>query len=56
MIGCGILLYGVLQLYLGAGDSMFFRADVPHSYESRSTHEVRLLDVISYGPRASSLQ
>jgi transcriptional regulator with XRE-family HTH domain len=34
---------------LAPGDSMFFRADVPHSYESRSSHETRCIDIISYG-------
>jgi len=34
---------------LAAGDSMFFRADVPHSYESRSSHETRCIDIIAYG-------
>lgn len=34
---------------LAAGDSIFFRADVPHCYESRSSREARCIDVISYG-------
>jgi transcriptional regulator with XRE-family HTH domain len=34
---------------LAPGDSMFFRADVVHSYESRSSHETRCIDIISYG-------
>jgi transcriptional regulator with XRE-family HTH domain len=33
---------------LTAGDSVFFRADVPHSYENRSARETRCLDVIHY--------
>jgi transcriptional regulator with XRE-family HTH domain len=33
---------------LAPGDSMFFRADMPHSYESRSSHETRCIDIISY--------
>jgi XRE family transcriptional regulator, regulator of sulfur utilization len=33
---------------LMAGDSIFFRADVPHEYENRSSHEARLLDLIAY--------
>jgi transcriptional regulator with XRE-family HTH domain len=36
---------------LTSGDSMFFHADVPHSYESRSSHETRCLDVVCYGTR-----
>lgn len=42
------LVVGNQTLELGAGDSVFFRADVPHSYENRSTHETRCLDVIHY--------
>jgi transcriptional regulator with XRE-family HTH domain len=34
---------------LAAGDSIFFHADVPHSYESRSSQEARCVDIISYG-------
>jgi len=33
---------------LSTGDSVFFRADVKHSYENRSTRETRLMDVIHY--------
>lgn len=33
---------------LGTGDSVFFRADVPHSYENRTAREIRCLDVIYY--------
>jgi transcriptional regulator with XRE-family HTH domain len=33
---------------LGVGDSVFFRADVPHYYENRSTRETRCIDVIHY--------
>jgi transcriptional regulator with XRE-family HTH domain len=33
---------------LGTGDSAFFRADVPHSYENRTAREIRCLDVIRY--------
>jgi len=36
---------------LSAGDSLFFRADCPHHYENRSSHEARVLDVISYERR-----
>lgn len=31
-----------------AGDSIYFKADCPHEYENRSSHEARCLDVISY--------
>jgi quercetin dioxygenase-like cupin family protein len=34
---------------LAPGDTMFFHADVPHSYENRSSHETRCIDIISYG-------
>jgi transcriptional regulator with XRE-family HTH domain len=33
---------------LGTGDSVFFRADVPHTYENRTAREIRCLDVIRY--------
>jgi transcriptional regulator with XRE-family HTH domain len=33
---------------LGIGDSVFFQADVPHSYENRTTREIRCIDVIRY--------
>lgn len=51
-----IVLTGSLRVAVGdeahdlaPGDSMFFRADVAHSYESRSSHETRCIDIISYG-------
>jgi transcriptional regulator with XRE-family HTH domain len=50
-----VVLTGVLRLGAGkasyelsAGDSVFFRADVEHFYENRSTRETRLMDVIRY--------
>jgi transcriptional regulator with XRE-family HTH domain len=50
-----VVLTGALRLTvataeyeLGPGDSAFFRADVVHSYENRSTRETRCLDVIHY--------
>lgn len=33
---------------LQPGDSVFFRADVPHTYENRTAREIRCLDVIRY--------
>jgi len=54
-----VVLTGSLRLVvdgaeheLGTGDSVFFRADVPHSYENRTAREIRCLDVIRY-PRTS---
>lgn len=51
-----VLLTGVLRVVVGdethelaPGDTIFFRADVQHSYENRSTREARCLDIISYG-------
>jgi XRE family transcriptional regulator, regulator of sulfur utilization len=51
-----VVLTGVMRVEvsdqsheLAAGDSMFFRADVPHSYENRSSHETRCINIISYG-------
>lgn len=50
-----IVLTGAIRLGVGeavydlsAGDSVFFRADVRHYYENRSTRETRLMDVIHY--------
>jgi transcriptional regulator with XRE-family HTH domain len=50
-----IILTGALRVIvadetydLAPGDSMFFRADVPHSYESRSSHDTRCINIISY--------
>jgi transcriptional regulator with XRE-family HTH domain len=42
------LLVGESAHDLGVGDSVFFRADVPHSYENRGTREARCIDVIRY--------
>jgi transcriptional regulator with XRE-family HTH domain len=54
-----IVLTGNLRVTVGdetqelaSGDSLYFRADLPHSYESRSTHETRCLDVVVYGSRS----
>lgn len=51
-----ILLTGALRVTVGdeshdlvPGDTIFFTADVPHVYESKSSHETRCLDVIAYG-------
>jgi transcriptional regulator with XRE-family HTH domain len=33
---------------LGIGDSVFFRADVPHIYENRTAREIRCINVIRY--------
>ena len=50
-----VVLTGSLRLLLegseqelGTGDSVFFRADVPHTYENRSSREARCLNVIRY--------
>ena len=50
-----IVLTGSLRLTvdgaeheLNMGDSVFFRADVPHTYENRTAREIRCLDVIRY--------
>lgn len=51
-----IVLTGVLRVSvddevheLGPGDTIFFRADLPHAYENRSTREARCVDIIAYG-------
>jgi transcriptional regulator with XRE-family HTH domain len=53
-----VVLTGALRMIieeqvfdLATGDSIFFNADVPHTYESRSSHATRLLNVISYSSR-----
>lgn len=54
-----VVLTGSLRLIvegseheLGTGDSVFFRADVPHIYENRTAREIRCIDVIRY-PRGT---
>jgi transcriptional regulator with XRE-family HTH domain len=54
-----IVLTGALRVSVGdemhklaPGDSIFFHADVPHYYESRSSHETRCLDIVAYAARA----
>jgi len=37
---------------LAPGDSIFFHADVRHTYESRSSHEARCIDLVAYASRA----
>jgi transcriptional regulator with XRE-family HTH domain len=50
-----VVLTGALRLGAGpethelaAGDSVYFRADIPHFYENRSTRETRCINVIHY--------
>jgi transcriptional regulator with XRE-family HTH domain len=50
-----VVLTGALRLVvegseyeLGTGDSVFFKADVPHTYENRTAREIRCLNVIRY--------
>lgn len=50
-----IVLTGALELGVGnatyqllTGDSVFFRADVPHFYANKSSREARCIDVIHY--------
>jgi len=42
------LIVGGAEHQLGSGDSVFFRADVAHTYENRTARELRCLDVIRY--------
>jgi XRE family transcriptional regulator, regulator of sulfur utilization len=51
-----ILLTGALRVTaqdeihdLVAGDTLFFHADVSHSYENRSSRESRCIDIIAHG-------
>ncbi|HVW29553.1 MAG TPA: XRE family transcriptional regulator [Polyangiaceae bacterium] len=53
-----VVLTGALRVSVGdeahdlvPGDSIFFHADIAHSYENRSTHETRCLDVVAYAAR-----
>ncbi|MET0283130.1 MAG: XRE family transcriptional regulator [Polyangiales bacterium] len=39
---------GESELELGTGDSAYLRADLAHSYENRSSHEARFINIISY--------
>jgi transcriptional regulator with XRE-family HTH domain len=50
-----VVLTGALRMTVGdesfelaTGDTIFFNADVPHVYESRSSHPTRCLNVIGY--------
>ncbi len=50
-----VVLKGTLRILVDAteyellvGDTLYFSADVPHSYENRSSHEARFFNVISY--------
>jgi transcriptional regulator with XRE-family HTH domain len=51
-----VLLTGALRITvgdethdLGPGDTLFFKANVPHTYENRASRESRCIDVIGYG-------
>ncbi len=51
-----LLLTGALRVTvddethdLAPGDSIYFRADVQHSYSNQSSHEARCIDIIAYG-------
>ena len=50
-----IVLKGALRVLIDdteydlmTGDSLFFHADTVHSYENRSSHEARCIDIIAY--------
>jgi transcriptional regulator with XRE-family HTH domain len=52
-----IVLTGALRVVAGdethdlaAGDTLYFHANVPHTYENRSTRESRCIDIIAYRP------
>lgn len=42
------VVVGEHETELGSGDTAAIKADVAHSYENRSTHETRFINVISY--------
>jgi len=50
-----VVLKGALRVVVAdeeydvmTGDTLFFHADLPHSYENRSSHEARCINVIAY--------
>jgi XRE family transcriptional regulator, regulator of sulfur utilization len=54
-----IVLKGALRVIIDEseyelmmGDSLFFHADTAHSYENRSSHEARCIDIIAYDRNA----
>ncbi len=49
--GAMIVRAGTSETRLEAGDNVFFRADVPHSYENPGMDPTRALLVMSYGHR-----
>lgn len=56
-----VVLTGALRVLVGdevhdlaPGDTVFFRADVPHGYENRGPREARCIDVIAYGRGSAS--
>lgn len=48
MTGALRLLVQDAEYELSPGDTIFFKADVPHVYENRATHETRCFNVIRY--------
>src|SRR5450755_2865096 len=48
MTGALRLLVQEAEYELLPGDTIFFKADVPHVYENRATHETRCFNVIRY--------
>ena len=48
MTGALKMTVGGESFELATGDSIFFNADVPHVYESRSSHPTRCINVIAY--------
>ena len=56
-----VLLTGALRIKVGAeaydlapGDTLFFEANVAHSYENLNSRESRCLDIIGYGHSADA--
>src|SRR6187402_404084 len=48
MTGALRLLVQDAEYELSPGDTIFFKADVPHVYENRASHETRCFNVIRY--------
>ena len=48
MTGALKMTVGDESFELATGDTIFFNADVPHVYESRSSHPTRCINVIGY--------
>jgi XRE family transcriptional regulator, regulator of sulfur utilization len=49
LAGCLRVNVGEEHYDLNTGDTIFFRADIPHGYLNRGSKEAKCLDIIAYG-------